>query len=625
MRPGFFRALFVLALALPACRGEAPAQLVSAVDLTPREAEVGDRLEVIGAGFPEGKLATVSFRGDLFRPGQEPVRGAEIVAQAASTSQNKVSLLLTEALQTELCGRGESADHTTFRGDVVVAFAARTAGAPPVTGVLQNVVLDVQGPAVPSELAKAREAESRRALAFVGVQIDPTTLVPPFVVKAVAPGSRGERAGLLAGDTLLAVDGVSIRSANDFTFSSDRSATFLLGRGRLKEPIERSVDIQGFRQRAPRDLAVAGVLVGLVVMLFSLWLAPVAKTLGWLERRVASRLRSRVPTKRLSENRRQRLWSSVRASLADDIAPAGEPWLVRLLPYLSFLATSAGATTVAFGRPLVAPDVDFGIVAFASLTVLVVVALMNAGWHAKGRWSIGLGLKGAGAALLLQLPVMLAFGAVVLATGSVRFSDMVAAQGAAPWTWNAFKNPALFFALGLVLVASFPQARRPNTRLAEADLDEPAPRGGLMFYVEWGHLLIVSTLTAILFLGGWRLPVPHAAPGAIAWPALGALLLQVKCWAVAGGVVALRWALPRVHTDQMVGLVFRYGVPAALAVLAGSAAWAASRGSPVWRTIEPVLGYVLFGLALGATLKFARAVMGHVRAAQAPMHVNPWL
>jgi len=625
MRPGLPLAAFLAALSLPGCSLEPPAALVSAMDFSPREAEVGDRLEVIGSGFPEGKAATLSFRGDLHRPGQEPVRGVEIVVPAQSTSANRVSLFLSEALQRELCGRGDAADHTTFRGDVTVAFAARTTGAPPVTGVVPNVVLDVQGPALPTEVAKAREAESRRALEFVGVQIDPKSTVPPFVVSAVLPGSRGERAGILASDVIVAVDGVTSRSLGDFSFAADRSSVFTLSRGRLKEPIERTVDVQGFRERAPKELATSGVLVGAVVMLFALWLAPVARMLGWVERRVAARLRERMSAKKALGKRPTRLWSAVHASLADEVAPQGEPLFVRLLPYLLFLATSAGATTVAFGKPLVSADLDFALAAGSSLTLLVVVALMNAGWHAKGHWSIGAGLRGAFAALAMQLPVVAGFIAVVLSTGSVRLGEIVQAQGVTPWSWNAFRNPALFLAFGLILFASFPEARRPKTRLVEADLMEAGPRGGLMFYVEWGHLLVVSTLVAMAFLGGWRLPSAHAAPGSVLWPALGALLLQVKCWSVVGMVIALRWSLPRVHTDQMLGVLLRWVAPAALLVLAGSAAWASWRESPVWRTIEPVLGYVLFGLAAGAVLKFVRAVLGHVRAAGAPMHVNPWL
>jgi NADH-quinone oxidoreductase subunit H len=626
MRPGCFLAVVATVSALGGCSLEPPVALVSAMDFSPRDAEVGDRLEVIGSGFPEGKAATLSFRGDLYRPGQEPRRRVEIVAPAVSTSANRVSLFLTEELQRELCGRGETADHTTFRGDVTVAFAARHTGAPPITGVVPGVVLDVQGPAVPTELARSREAESRRGLEFVGVRIDPKASVPPFAVTAVLPGSRAEQAGILAGDAIVAVDGVNARSPSDFAFAGDRSATFTLARGRLKEPIERKVDVQGFRERAPKELAVGGVLVGVMVMLFALWLAPVARLSGWVERRVAARIRARVSGKKRPLGARpEHLWSAVRASIAEDVGQREEPLFVRLVPYLMFLGTSAGATTIAFGKPVVSADLDFVLAAAGSTTLLLVVALMSAGWHAKGHWSIAAGAKGLLAALVAQLPVIASLGGVVLATGSLRVTDMVQGQGASPWTWNAFRNPALFLAFGLILFACFPEARRPRARLPEADVDEPRVRGGLMYYVEWGHLLVVSTLVAMTFLGGWRLPGASPAPESLLWPALGAVLLQVKCWAVVGAVIALRWALPRVHTDQMMGVLLRWVFPATLLVLAGSAAWAAWRETPAWRMVEPVFGYVLFGLAVGAGLKFVRAVQAHVRAPNAPMHVNPWL
>src|SRR5258706_14993561 len=95
---------------------EAPPQLLNVLDFAPREAEVGDRLEVIGAGFPEGKTAHVVFKGTLHRPGRKPIKGVEIDVDAASSSADKVDMMFTEGLQTAFCGSGDDAAHTTFRG-----------------------------------------------------------------------------------------------------------------------------------------------------------------------------------------------------------------------------------------------------------------------------------------------------------------------------------------------------------------------------------------------------------------------------------------------------------------------------------------------------------------------------
>lgn len=634
MRSAVLRALVplwgivALALVLAGCStGEPSAGLLNVLDLAPRDAEVGDRLELIGTGFPEGKSATVSFRGDLFRPGVEPLRDIEIVASATATTQNRISLTLSEELQARFCGRGDSADHTTFRGDVIATFPARASGAPPIVGAVRDVVLDVNGPAVSAEVQAARDEEARLAFQFIGVEAD-TSAPSAIAIRAVTPGGRAEQGGLLPGDVLVAIDDVTVKGTSDVTFSgASRLAKISVRRGRLKEPVSRAIDVEGFRPAAPRELAVAGVLVAVAAMLFMLWLAPIGKLFGWIERRVASRLRDKRRAKdRGPLARVGRLLSTMHDSLNEGLVPDSEPLPLRLVPYLSFLAISAGATLIAFGRPLVSRDLDLPLAYGGSLTALMTVALMSGGWSERRRWSFFAGIKSALSTLALQLPVLAALGCVVLSMGSVRLSDAVHAQGALPWTWNAFKNPALFAALGLVLIASIPQTRRARGILAEADLDAPGQRGGVMFYAEWCHLLVVASLAAVLLLGGWQLPAGTPTGGtSIGWLAAGALLLQVKTWAVAGAIVLLRWALPGVRADQMLGVFWRWLLPLTLLVLGVSALWAASLQHPTLRSVEPVLGYALFGVTLGVALKFMRAVQTHVQAGAPPMHVNPWL
>src|SRR3954471_19277156 len=88
---------------------DAPPQLLNVLDFAPREAEVGDRLEVIGSGFPEGKPAHVIFKGALNRPGKKTIKGAEVEVDAVSTSSDRVEMIFTEGLQAAFCGKGDDA------------------------------------------------------------------------------------------------------------------------------------------------------------------------------------------------------------------------------------------------------------------------------------------------------------------------------------------------------------------------------------------------------------------------------------------------------------------------------------------------------------------------------------
>src|SRR5258708_5814972 len=81
-------------------------QLVRVLDATPREIEVGDKIEIVGDGFPAGKPARVTFRGVLNRPAERPVRSAEIVLAGTARSSTQVEVPFAEATEALFCGPG---------------------------------------------------------------------------------------------------------------------------------------------------------------------------------------------------------------------------------------------------------------------------------------------------------------------------------------------------------------------------------------------------------------------------------------------------------------------------------------------------------------------------------------
>src|SRR5438105_15244775 len=124
---------FITALFLVACEREGTPQLIRVTELLPREAEIGDSLQIHGDGFPQGRPAHVRFRGTLVRPGEAPVQ-TEIEATGTATLPTEVTVAFDEDLESRFCGVGKRAAHTTFSGEVEVAFSPALEGAPPVAG-----------------------------------------------------------------------------------------------------------------------------------------------------------------------------------------------------------------------------------------------------------------------------------------------------------------------------------------------------------------------------------------------------------------------------------------------------------------------------------------------------------
>jgi len=384
----FFASLAVITatlsgLAVIGCVSSEPSpQLLNVLDFAPREAEVGDRLEVIGYGFPEGKVARVTFRGTLHRPGRRPVEGAEIDVAAASTSADKVELIFSEGLQTSFCGAGDEAVHTTFEGDVLVSFPAALPGALPITGAVRGVRVDFRAPGARRAVAQAREREGERALEFMGLSVaSDSPAAGGLLVTAVRAGSPADTAAIVTGDLITAFEGVRVLSKGDIAPNGAGRAVEV-GVRRASEAGSREdlrrVAIEGFRASAPADLLGAGIILAVAAGIILLFMAPVAGIITWLERRVAARMQSRIGPNRAGPGGFL-VWiaDGIKSIMKEDIIPTdSDKPLFRLAPYLVFLGVSATFCVMPFGQHLIAADLDIGILYVVSVTSLVTIGLI---------------------------------------------------------------------------------------------------------------------------------------------------------------------------------------------------------------------------------------------------------
>jgi len=586
-RPLAVLAAAVFAFFLGACDREVAPQLVSVAEMTPREVEVGDRIEIAGLGFPQGKAALVTFEGTLRRPGELPLEGSVVQTEGLVSGPQTIELAYTDALQALFCGSGDRERHTAFDGQVTVAFTAVAPGAPPISATLRDVSLDLRPPAPRAEIAEARGHEGERALAYAGIHVDSRPLpAGGLVVASVDPGSRAERAGVLAADRITRFEGVRVASLADAVPSGARAAVTLgvsRGASAREEVIEMPLD--GFRTSAPRGLLAAACIIGLAAAALLLLGGPSPAIVGWLEDRLASAVRD------------GRL-----AILARGLAPAGTA--PRRL-WVHF-----GAALAVASAPLVAGDVDVAVAWLVEVSALVTLAIVVR----RGALS-----RAARAARIATYAIArgAAIVAVVIAAGSVRFVDIARAQGGAPWGWNVFRTP-----VGWALFAAFvlPVLARPTADAGGA-ADDPS-RGPALLLGDWAALVATAAVASVLFFGGWELPgmSPGEQNARAAYRLLGCAVFAGKSAAVFAGLVTLRAALPELRERSLLVVAWSALVPAALAAAAASFAW--TTWGPGARG-EALAGGVALALILLGAAVFARRVRAAGRAPR--LHVNPFL
>lgn len=320
------------------------------------------------------------------------------------------------------------------------------------------------------------------------------------------------------------------------------------------------------------------VIAGKLVVLATLLLTAVP-VMVWVERRGAAFIQDRLGPNRVGPwGIIQPIADSVKLLFKEDLTPAGvNRWLYFLAPMISVFIAMLTFIVVPFGdgsgvtlldQPLgslmVASELEVGVLYLLAISSLGVYGIVLAGWSSNNKYSLLGGLRASAQLISYELSMGLAVLGVILATGSLRLDEVVAAQSGR--LWNAV--PQL---LGFVVfvIAAFAETNRLPFDLAEAEtelvagyhVEYSSMKFAAFMMSEYVNMVTASALIVTLFLGGWTLPGVHLT----GWLGL-AVSLAVFLGKVAFFMwlfVWVRWSLPRFRYDQLMRLGWKGLLPLA--------------------------------------------------------------
>lgn len=370
--------------------------------------------------------------------------------------------------------------------------------------------------------------------------------------------------------------------------------------------------------------AVMMFLFGALVV-FGFFL-PIAGVTSWLERRVWSRIQSRVGPNRVGpQGFLQWLADGVKLLLKEDICPdAADRWLFLLAPYFVVWGVVATFVVIPFGSALVIADLNVGLLYLIAVTALVVVGVLMAGWASNNKWSLLGGIRSAAQVVSYEIPAGLAILPVVLLTGTLSMQGIIREQGWAPWDWFVFHNPFTFIAALMFYVSALAEGNRTPFDIPEAESELVAGfateysgfRFLLFFMAEWGNLYVIGAVVTTLFLGGWQVPLWTNNPVLLNLSQFGVFFLKAYFWVFVA--MWVRATLPRVRVDQLMSMCWKYLVPIGFVNLIGTAVWMV-----VWPEGNRLVQYLLFGLAVAIVVLFLRRVLFHLRRARPELYFSP--
>jgi NADH-quinone oxidoreductase subunit H len=296
----------------------------------------------------------------------------------------------------------------------------------------------------------------------------------------------------------------------------------------------------------------------------------------------------------------------------EDIVPrAADPLFHFLAPVVILAFSILAFAVIPFGRHLVPVEMDASILYFFAAGSATELAVFMAGWSSHNKYALLAAMRAIAQLISYELPLLLSVVPVVLASGTLSATGVVAAQSGWRWGflphWNVL-TPWGLVAFILFMVASLAEANRSPFDLPEAESELIAGhlteysgfKYALFFMAEYFGMCALSGMAVTLFLGGWHAPLPFLEfiPSYV-WFAAKLLPLLL-------GFIWIRATLPRLRIDQLTRLAWKFLVPLTLVNLPASAFWILSRPWP--EPLQAVRWAVALALAAVPFLLLSRSL-----------------
>jgi NADH-quinone oxidoreductase subunit H len=322
-----------------------------------------------------------------------------------------------------------------------------------------------------------------------------------------------------------------------------------------------------------RDLLVSVIKCGVIFA----GLLGAAAYMTLAERKVSAWMQFRVGPNRTGPlGLLQPIADGLKFVFKEEAIPAGaNKMLFRFAPLIAALPAMMTVAVIPFGGKvemfgvttnLSITDLDIGVLYILAIASMSVYGVILGGWASNSKFSLLGGLRASAQMISYELTLILSILAVIALSGSLNLRKIAESQ-ATIGAWHVWSQPLAFF---LFIVASFAETNRHPFDFAEC---EPELVGGfnteyssmkwaLFFLGEYSAIVVMSSLTTTLFLGGASFPFWPDAPwyaGFAAFLAKTSIFLFLFLW--------VRWTLPRFRFDQLMRLGWKVALPLALANL----------------------------------------------------------
>ena len=305
------------------------------------------------------------------------------------------------------------------------------------------------------------------------------------------------------------------------------------------------------------------VVVGLIL---------IVAFLVFFERKVIGYMHARIGPNRVGPKGWFQAFADViKLLLKEIIIPTSvDRFLFLTAPLLSLIPAMAAWAVIPLNETFIIADIDAGLLYLLALTSFSVYGVILAGWASNSKYAFLGAMRSAAMMVAYEIAMGFALVGVLMAGGSLNLGQIVEAQngGILNWFWiPLFPLFIVYFISGIAETNRHPfdVAEGESEIVAGFNVEYSGAAFAIFFLAEYANMVLISTLTSIMFLGGWESIFAGSSflngtafevlsKPSIFWLAVKvSLFLFIFFW--------LRASFPRYRYDQIMKLGWKVLVP----------------------------------------------------------------
>ncbi|AEG68679.1 MULTISPECIES: NADH-quinone oxidoreductase subunit NuoH [Ralstonia solanacearum species complex] len=262
-----------------------------------------------------------------------------------------------------------------------------------------------------------------------------------------------------------------------------------------------------------------------------------------------------------------------------------------IAPLMVLMPAVAIWAVVPFQAEAVVSNINAGLLYVMAISSVGVYGVILAGWASNSKYAFLGAMRASAQMISYEIAMGFALVTVLMVTGSLNLSDIVNSQnrgffanhGINILSWNWLSLLPMF---GVYFISGVAETNRHPFDVVEGEseivaghmIEYSGMAFALFFLAEYINMIVISAMTATMFLGGWASPIDAPVFNWIP----GFFWLLIKVFLLLSVFIWLRASFPRYRYDQIMRLGWKIFIPLTVGWLMVVAIWLVSPWN-IWK------------------------------------------